>query len=83
MRVELEHRRRYRDVKTAQVVAIASNVWEVRLPRDDMAVQASRRPWTLEGWDGAVLVLDGAEAEPAVASRIDSTVVTLTAIVLS
>ena len=78
MRIELEHRRRLYDVPDAKVVCLAANAYEVTLPRDADAVQRARRPWTLEGWDDAVLVLDGVDGESAVASRIDARQVTLT-----
>jgi hypothetical protein len=82
MRIELEHRRRLHEVKGATVKPLAANAYEVCLPRDDEAVQRSRRPWTVEGWDGAVLVLDGKDAEPAVASGIDPRKVRLTVFVM-
>jgi hypothetical protein len=82
MRIELEHRRRLHEVAGATVVTLAPNAYEITLPRSDDAVQRARRPWTLEGWDGAVLVLDGQDAEPAVASGIDAEGVRLTVFVV-
>ena len=57
MRIELEQRRRLHEVKGATAVTLAPNAYEITFPRDYEAVQNARRPWTLEGWDGAVLVL--------------------------
>jgi len=82
MRIELEHRGRLYDVAGATVKPISPNTFEVTLPRDDQAVQRSRRPWTLEGWDGASLVLDERDAEPAIASGIDDKAVRLTVFIV-
>lgn len=82
MRIELEVRRRLHEVASATVKPLAANAYEVTLPRDDDAVQRCRRPWSIEGWDGAVLVLDGQDAEPAVASGIDGKAVRLTVFVV-
>ncbi len=82
MRIELEHRRRLQLVARATVVTLAPNAYEITLPRGDKAVESAGRPWTLEGWDGAVLVLDGQDADPAVASGIDAESVRLTVLVV-
>jgi len=82
MRIELELRRRLHEVAGATFVTLAPNAYEITFPRDDETVQDARRPWTLEGWDGAILVLDGQDAEPAVASGIDAESVRLTVLVV-
>jgi hypothetical protein len=83
MRIELENKRRFWPIEGAKVLPVAKNAWHVRLPRDSEQVQRCRRPWTLEGWDGALICVDGVEAEPAVASDINATHVTLTVYILS
>lgn len=78
MVIELLHRGRFDEVRGASARSAGANAWLVTLPLDDRAVQRSRRGTRVEGWDGAVLALDGQETEPALVSDLRDGQVTLT-----
>lgn len=77
--VEVLHKGRFHAIPEASVTRIAANAWEIRIPRDAPTLGRLRRPWTEEGWDGAVLSVEGRETEPCLTSRIDAQAVTLSA----
>jgi len=82
MTIELLHRGRFDAVDGATAERVSSNAYTVRLPLTARAVQRSRRPATEDGWDGAVVAIDGAESEPGVVSAVDDHAVTLTVWIL-
>jgi hypothetical protein len=57
------------------------NVWTVLLPKAHPVHAAARRPATLEGWEGAIFAVDGAEADPAIGSAETGTGLELTLLV--
>jgi len=75
--IELLHRGRFDVVDGASAKKAGPNAWTVRLPLAARAVQRSRRKPTVEGWDGVVLAIDGAESEPGVVSRVGKDAVTI------
>ena len=66
MKVELLHKRRAQPLPGVTATQLASNAWELVVPVTPEAVR-----WlgpTLAGLDGAVLLIDDAETEPALIS---------------
>ena len=57
------------------------NVWTVLLPKTHPIHAAARRAPTLEGWDGAIFAVDGAEADPAIGSAETPDALALTILV--
>jgi hypothetical protein len=78
MTIELLHRRRFVPLDGAVARKIAGNCFAVTIPLTDAVRRMVRAPERPESWDGAVLALDGVEAQPAVWSSATADAVTVT-----
>lgn len=77
MTLELLDRNRVRPMPPATVRALASNAWEIRVPRGAEAERAFGPG--LRKLDGAVFLVDGVQTEPALISAESPEAVTVSA----
>lgn len=68
--VQVLYRRRFYPVDGAQVTRLADNAWQVHIPVDHPIHAKTRRTPDADGWEGAVLLVDDAETEPVVVSKV-------------
>lgn len=61
-------RGRFVDLPGAVATPIAGNGWQVRIPDPASLSRRTRRGGAVEDWDGAVLLIDEQETQPAVGS---------------
>ena len=76
------HRGRWFDLDKVRARKIATNAWELSIPRDEALHRRLRRVATPEAWDGAVFLIDDTETEPAIGSGATQTHLKITALVL-
>ena len=80
--VQVLRKGRFVEVPGARVRPLASNAWEITIPRTDAVRRACGRGVALEDWDGAIFVVNDLETEPAIASGMSRDVVRVTVVVL-
>lgn len=75
-------RNHFEPLREATGIPIAGNAYEIHIPRDSATLRLARRDDTLEAWDGAVFLIDGAESQPALGTGETKNHLIVTALLL-
>lgn len=76
MPVEIWIKGRFRELPDATVRAVSGNAWQVRVERSDAVAKVIRGDLS-KALEGAILVVEGMECEPAVVSQESKAAVTV------